>query len=369
MVGDVRFPGNLPCALLERGRSFRDDMVSSDTWEALLPSILGQAGVAETDGMTVRPLAGGVSSDIVRVTLADGREYCAKRALTKLKVAGDWQAPTERNHFEVAWFRRANSIVPQSAPDVLAEDHERGISLLTYLSPDQYVLWKDELLAGRCDPQVPRSVADTIGRIHRATLMDSATARDFPTDALFDALRIDPYLRTVAVRHPAIANQILGCIDVMRSSKIALVHVDLSPKNILISRDDAHPVILDAECAWYGDPAFDSAFCLNHLVLKSIHMPSLAEPLPAQAREFFALWLVHFPPNIRGELEKRTAALLPCLMLARVDGKSPVEYLIPARQQLVRDLAIPLITEAPRSMAAIYDAVAGALEPGGQGPD
>jgi len=178
---------------------------------------------------------------------------------------------------------------------------------------------------------------------------------------------MDPYLRTVAGRHSAIANQIHACIEVTRATKIALVHGDLSPKNILVSRDDAHPVILDAECAWYGDPAFDGAFCLNHLVLKSIHMPSLAELLLSQAREFFALWLGHFPSDMRAELEKRTATLLPCLMLARVDGKSPVEYLAPASQQLVRDTAIPLINEAPRSMAAIFDAVAGALELSSQG--
>ncbi len=343
--------------------------MQSDSWEELLPSILADAGIAAAGGIKVHPLAGGVSSDIVRVTLSDGREYCAKRALTKLRVADDWQVPTERNHFEVAWFRRANSIVPHSAPDVLAEDHERGIALLSYLSPDRYVLWKDELLAGRRDPLVARSVANVIGRIHRATLMDQEVAAEFPTDALFDALRLDPYLRTVARRYPALAPRILGCVETTRSTKIALVHGDLSPKNILVSRSDAHPVILDAETAWYGDPVFDVAFCLNHLVLKAIHMPKLAEPLLAQAREFNSLWLGHFPFEMRSELEKRTATLLPLLMLARIDGKSPVEYLLPARQQLVRDIAIPLIGEAQTFVGATFDAIAGALKPSKQGVD
>src|SRR5690606_12967762 len=108
-------------------------------------------------------------------------------------------------------------------------------------------------------------------------------------------------------------------------SKRALVHGDVSPKNILVSKRDGHPILLDAECAWYGDPAFDAAFCLNHLLLKSVHVPAIRSALHAQAAVFAATWLDHFPPALRGGLEARAAALLPCLMLARVDGKSPVE--------------------------------------------
>src|SRR3546814_2979244 len=40
---------------------------------------------------------------------------------------------------------------------------------------------------------------------------------------------------------------------------------------ILIGPDG--PIFLDAECAWYGDPAFDLAFCLNHLLLKCLWTP------------------------------------------------------------------------------------------------
>ena len=54
-------------------------------------------------------------------------------------------------------------------------------------------------------------------------------------------------------------------------TKRALVHGDVSPKNILVG--PRGPVFLDAECAWYGDPAFDLAFCLNHLLLKCLWTP------------------------------------------------------------------------------------------------
>jgi 5-methylthioribose kinase len=336
-------------------------VTADETWESLLPSLLAKAGMGGLSIVEVSPLAGGVSSDIVRVRLSDGSAIVAKRALRQLRVADEWRVPLERNHYEIGWFRRANAIVPGAAPAVLGEDRERGIALIGYLPPEQYSLWKSDLLAGRSDPHVARSVADVVGRIHRATLRDSEVAAEFPTDDLFDALRLDPYLRTTAARHPDVASRILACLEATRTAKIALVHGDLSPKNIFVSRTDAHPVILDAECAWYGDPVFDVAFCLNHLLLKAIHMPQSAELLLSEARDFFAVWIGHFPGDMQGELESRAAALLPCLMLARVDGKSPVEYLTRASQQTVRDIAIPLIREPRSNVGDVVGAVGNTL--------
>ncbi|WP_374625103.1 phosphotransferase family protein [Devosia sp.] len=333
--------------------------MTTDSWEAVLPHMFAKAGILAFDPLQIEPLAGGVSSDIVRIGLPDGRRFCAKRALSKLKVASDWQAPLERNKYEVAWLRRANAIVPGAAPTVVGEDREHGIALLEYLPPDEYLLWKAELLAGRADPGVAPAVAEALGRIHAATLDDASAAAEFPTDHLIDALRLDPYLRFTAGRHPELAERILAVLATTAATKLALVHGDVSPKNILVSRHDGHPVLLDAECAWYGDPAFDGAFCLNHLMLKSVHMPQLRGALIAQAEAFAATWLAHFPAVLRPALEARTAALLPCLMLARVDGKSPVEYLDPAARQAVRDLAMPLIAAPVPALRPVFAAVAG----------
>jgi aminoglycoside phosphotransferase (APT) family kinase protein len=327
--------------------------MADESWEALLPGLLASAGIDVTGRIHVEPLTGGVSSDIVRIKLASGEEFCAKRALPKLKVARDWQAPLERNHYEVAWLKRAGAIVPGMAPKVFGEDQEHGIALLEYLPADDFALWKSELLVGRADPAVATAVADALGRIHTATLFDKDVAREFPTDHLIDALRLDPYLRFTAGRHPELAPNILTVLATTAATKMALVHGDVSPKNILVSRRDGHPVLLDAECAWYGDPAFDGAFCLNHLVLKAVHMPELAPTLAGQARKFAATWIGHFPADLQSALEARTAALLPCLMLARVDGKSPVEYLTEEGRTRVRELAMPLIRNPPREIAQI----------------
>jgi hypothetical protein len=330
---------------------------ADQSWQILLPPILRDAGIAASGPIDVRPLAGGVSSDIVVVGLGDGRLLCAKRALQKLKVASDWRVPVERNHYEVAWFRRAGAIVPGAAPKVLGEDRANGIALIEYLPPEEYVLWKEQLLSGRTDARISVAVAHAIGRIHAGTLNDPAVAGEFATDALFDALRLDPYLRTLAKRYPELADAVTERIAVTAETRIALVHGDLSPKNILVSRIDGHPVILDAECAWYGDPVFDAAFCINHLVLKAVHMPPIGEALLGEADGFMTAWLGHFPERMRAGLEARTAALLPCLMLARVDGKSPVEYLRAAGQQMVRDVAIPLIERPAEALEGVLEAV------------
>jgi tRNA A-37 threonylcarbamoyl transferase component Bud32 len=330
-------------------------------WQAVLPPLLAEAGLASRRPLVVEPLTGGVSSDIVRVTLAGGRQVCAKRALPRLKVASDWQAPLDRNHFEAAWLRRAGGIVPGIAPGVLAEDRARGIVLLDYLPPEDFRLWKAELLAGRAAPATPEKVGDALGRIHAATFGDAAVAAEFATDALFDALRLDPYLRTLAARQPALAAPILACLATTRTTRLALVHGDVSPKNILVARADGHPVLLDAECAWYGDPAFDAAFCLNHLLLKAVHVRSLAAVLPGQALALFGAWLRRLPAAAQAEAARRTAVLVPCLMLARVDGKSPVEYLDADEQQRVRAIAMPLIA-AP--VGRIEDVVARVAEMG-----
>src|SRR5690606_13020930 len=107
--------------------------------------------------------------------------------------------------------------------------------------------------------------------IHEATSGDEAVAAGFPADAFFEQLRLDPYIRMTGRRHPEIGDRLEALADRTAATRIALVHGDVSPKNIMAG--PAGPVFLDAECAWYGDPAFDLAFCLNHHLLKCLAAP------------------------------------------------------------------------------------------------
>jgi aminoglycoside phosphotransferase (APT) family kinase protein len=215
--------------------------------------------------IVLTPLPGGVSSEIYRADLPTG-PICVKRALAKLKVAADWRAPVERNRWEVEWMRIAGGIVPAAVPAILGEDRATGCFAMAYLAPDTHPVWKDLLQAGTVDAATAAAVGDVLGRIHAATADRPDIAARFPTDDIFHAIRLEPYLVATARAHPELATRFASLVETTRTTKRVLVHGDFSPKNLLIG--PAGPVLLDAECAWYGDPAFDLAFVLNHLLLK-----------------------------------------------------------------------------------------------------
>jgi aminoglycoside phosphotransferase (APT) family kinase protein len=281
--------------------------------------------VSAHQSIALTPLTGGVSSEIYRVDLPTG-PVCVKRALAKLKVAADWRAPVERNRWEVEWMRIAGGIAPEAVPAILGEDRATGCFAMAYLAPDTHPVWKDLLQAGIIELATAAAIGDVLGRIHAATADRPDIAARFPTDDIFHAIRLEPYLVAAARAHPDLAARFDALVETTRTTKRVLVHGDFSPKNLLIG--PVGPVILDAECAWYGDPAFDVAFVLNHLLLKSSWRPQWrARYLDAYvtlADAYFA----HVAWETPASCEQRTAALLPGLMLARVDGKSPVEYLM-----------------------------------------
>lgn len=294
-------------------------------------------------------LAGGVSSGIYRVDLRSGR-YCVKQALPRLKVAKDWEVPVERVFSEIAWLRVAAGIVPGRVPTVLGEDAATQSFVMPFLG-DEYRNWKAELLAGRVDVPLARFVGDLLGRIHAATADDPAMAARFATDANFHALRLEPYLVETAREHPSLAGTLLALVERTASTRRVLVHGDVSPKNVLAGPKG--PVLLDAECAWFGDPAFDVAFCLNHFLLKAAHLPAHGRALMNAFHGFAQAYFAHVHWEAGEALQQRVATLLPALALARIDGKSPVEYLAEPRRAAVRSAAVALLQQAPSSLETL----------------
>jgi aminoglycoside phosphotransferase (APT) family kinase protein len=293
-------------------------------------------------------LAGGVSSDIWRI----GETLVVKRALPRLRVAQVWEAPVERSCYERRWLEAANAIVPGAAPRVLAGD-DAGIFAMEYLGDAP--AWKSLLAGGEADPAFAREVGARLGRIHAATAGRKDIAEQFATDRGFHALRLEPYLIATAAVHDSLSGILRNLSDRTANTRLALVHGDVSPKNILVAANG--PVFLDAECAWYGDPAFDLAFCLNHLLLKCLWVPRAAE----RFLECFALLSNEYLARVDWEdpagLEMRAATLLPGLLLARVDGKSPVEYVTQeAQKDRVRQVASALLRTPPAALAEVSEA-------------
>ena len=324
-------------------------------------NILRRMGLVAPDAPpSLTPLTGGVASDIWKVE-GGGQTFVVKRALSKLRVAADWQVPTSRNASEADWLRVAHNIAPEAVPRVIAQDAASGLFAMSYMPTDQYPVWKAELHAGRVDIDFAAAVGRTIASIHSRTAGSEQLAKQFANDGIFHAIRLEPYLEATALRHPDIADRLMTLSRTTLARHIALVHGDLSPKNILVGPDS--PVFIDAECAWYGDPAFDLAFCLNHLLLKCIWTPVTSSRFLAAFDALQAAYLTTINYEAADAVEERTAALLPALFLARVDGKSPAEYVTSdADRQRIRSVAVPLIHEPPKRLRMIRDAWAHALE-------
>ncbi|PPR11683.1 MAG: hypothetical protein CFH41_00557 [Alphaproteobacteria bacterium MarineAlpha11_Bin1] len=316
-------------------------MTNSDIVSFLHRSGLSSGG----ETLDIEPLTGGVSSDIWKVTTRGG-PVCVKRALSKLKTDKEWHAPVERNANEVDWIQTASMILPNSVPKILAEDGGAGMFAMSFMEPAEYPVWKEQLRDGIISTKTAYAVGDTLGLIHAATADTASVARRFATDDIFHAIRIEPYLLRTAETCDDVAERLITLARTTAETRRVLVHGDVSPKNILIGPDG--PVIIDAECAWFGDPAFDLAFCLNHLLLKCIWKPTNTASYLSGYDALASAYLNHISWEPPAKFEARTAELLPGLLLARIDGTSPVEYITSNEdKQIVRRAARRGLNDPP----------------------
>ena len=301
------------------------------------------AGLVGDGEIVLEPLTGGVSCDVWKVETPSG-PIVVKRPLPQLRVAAEWHAPVERGTSEVRWLRRARGVDARIAPEVLAELPTGHAFAMRFLPGCP--VWKDELVAGRVDVDLAAGVGRGIAAVHAATA-NSAVDRDaFPNDEMFRALRVDPFLLHVARKDGELAPALNALAEELMSRKIALVHGDVSPKNILVSADG--PIFLDAECAVYGDPAFDLAFCTTHLLLKAVWLGDAR--LNDAAAGLVAAYRAGIDWEDSDGLLLRAGKLTAALLMARVEGKSPASYLTDSgHRQVVRDQARALIL-APRPL-------------------
>ena len=320
--------------------------------EAIAAGLVAMGLLSPAQHAQGEALAGGVSSDIWHLTLPDGQEICVKRALPKLKVAADWRAPVVRNIYEARWLSEADRALPGAVPKLLGQDEATGALAMAFLPPADHPVWKARLRDGHADAGFAAEVGRRIAAIHAHAAAQPDLAADFQTDEIFHAIRLEPYLLATARAHPDLAAVLEDIAAVTARSKRTLVHGDVSPKNILCG--PAGPVFLDAECAWWGDPAFDLAFCLNHLLLKCLWTPSASASFMACFEALAARYLAGITWEAADALEARAARLLPGLFLARVDGKSPVEYLTDEHDKnRVRRVARALLTRPEDRLLAV----------------
>ncbi len=181
-------------------------------------------------------------------------------------------------------------------------------------------------MSGDCQLLHAAMAAKVLGRLHRSSWGDADLAKRFDTTRNFHQLRTDPYLITTGGRHPDLNRFFEQEVERLESTRECLVHGDYSPKNMLIG--NGRLVLLDCEVAWYGDPSFDLAFLINHLLLKALYHAPADKGLEKIIEGLLeAYYVERGERSLKGDFDSRTARLLLMLLLARIDGKSPVEYL------------------------------------------
>ena len=308
---------------------------------------------------TVIPLTGGVSSDIF--LLDDGeRKIVIKRALAKLRVKDDWVVPTSRNRVEQDYIRYVSKILPECMPKMIASDDKLELFAMEYLDA-HYINWKSELLRGVFKIEIAQRAAEILAKIHRHSRDDKEAASIFQTTTNFYEARIDPYLITAGDRNSDLRLSFHDEAKRLKGWREALVHGDYSPKNMMVSEDRF--VLIDQEVAWYGDPAFDLAFLLNHLYLKSLLWKNRYSECLLLCLEIVKRYFTILGEGSEDEIASRTGRLLLMLMLARIDGKSPVEYIVEKKgeKNFVRTFVHEMLPIEDYRLAHIHKNWAGRL--------
>jgi aminoglycoside phosphotransferase (APT) family kinase protein len=317
---------------------------------SVVPYLVARGILAGGEPVRVEALGGGVSNVVLAVESGE-RRLVVKQALARLRVREEWLADPHRAVTEGHALRRAAAAVPDAVPTVVDID-ERACALVVDRAPASWTDWKTRLLRGEVDVAVARRLGRIIGTLHASTLADRETEPAFGSWEGFEELRIRPYHRTVAARHAALAPAIDALVERMRNRRRCLVHGDCSPKNVLVGREGLW--LIDFEVAHRGDPTFDVAFMHSHLILKALHRPASRRVLRAALTGFLAGYraaapgadLLDSPPW----LVRQTAALV----LARVDGKSPVEYLDERSAALARGLGTRWLADPPARVDALW---------------
>jgi len=312
---------------------------------------------------TAIELAWGVSNIVIRVDTSVG-SFVVKQSREQLRTEIDWFSQLDRIWREVDVLRSLESLLPAGAvPRVLSEDRDNYLFTMEAVEADHRV-WKADLLSGTFDSSIAETLAGHLASIHCGSTGNTQLAERMSNQTVFDELRLDPFYRYVAATCPRFQTPLATLIDNTSGRSDCLVLADFSPKNILLT--STGPVIVDFETGHFGDPGFDIGFFLSHLLLKTVMHHNQHSRAIAPARRFWAVyfdqlsigsaprWLIdqHRDPGF----ERQSVQHLAACMLARVDGKSRVDYLTEEWQpDLIRDYCYQLLTGDRSKIPAAFD--------------
>lgn len=325
---------------------------------------LRSRGLEVGDACEAQMLTGGVSNVVLGVR--GGAVDCVvKQSLGRLRVADEWYAPRERVLTEATALQLAAELTPGCVPHVLDRDAENSAIVLERAQLT-WRDWKTSLLAGTVATHVAARLGEILGTWHRITTDRDRLPAELRSVEPFEQLRIEPYYRTTAERVPELGDEILSLADELGRRRACMVHGDFSPKNVLVAPGGEWVWVIDFEVAHYGDPAFDLAFMISHLLLKAIHLPEQSVELDECLTGFVDGYQRASQVDRRREVtcaERGIATVdwpyvsrhVGALLIARLRGKSPVEYLCGDEPEMVRRLGFSLLRSPADGATAIVE--------------
>jgi 5-methylthioribose kinase len=302
--------------------------------------------------VTIIPLAWGVSNCVLRVEAESALPFVLKQSRSRLRTVDPWFSRLDRIFREAEVLRWLSARLPPGVvPQPLFEDRENFVLAMEAIRPD-HVVWKQLLLEGAVDLGLARRIGGLLGTLHAESAAIGDELAGWQNREVFEELRIEPFYRRLITRHPEVAPALERLIAETFDCAICLVHADFSPKNILIHPDGVS--LVDFETAHLGDPAFDLGFFFSHLLLKAVFHHPQSGPLLDVARVALTGWRERVKQSANAaeltspDLSERAAAHTVACLLARIDGASPVDYLVgdESRQEFVRQHAIARLRRA-----------------------
>ena len=290
-------------------------------------------------------LSGGVSNKTVWLQRPDGQAWVIKQALPKLRVQLDWFSDPARIEIEANGLRYLPQVAPKGSITPLVFQDTAQNLLAMEAVPEPHQNWKQQLLRGEVQKELFSQFAELLGSIHRESFRRRHELGPiFAEKRFFQTLRLEPYYEHSAEVVPEAGTFLKELVASTQSRSDTLVHGDFSPKNVLLR--DERLILLDHEVLHFGDPSFDIGFSLTHFLSKALHLHPQRRALIDGASRYWSRYLdeVHGMPWV-ANLDRRAAQHTLACLLARVCGRSPLEYLSAEERLIQRRASIEMMKE------------------------